>query len=65
MPRRDCWAGASTCVNRDQIGKPEFDVHLHADLELKEKALARTTPANTKPGRYKPPDQLLAFLEGL
>ena len=37
----------------------------HADLELKEKALAKTTPANTKPGRYKPPDQLLAFLESL
>jgi hypothetical protein len=34
-------------------------------LELKEKALARTTPANTKPGRYQPPDQLLAFLESL
>ncbi len=38
---------------------------LHADLELKEKALARTAPANTKPGRYKPPDQLLVFLESL
>jgi hypothetical protein len=35
------------------------------DLGLKEKALARTTPANTKPGRYQPPDQLLAFLESL
>jgi hypothetical protein len=29
------------------------------------KALARITPANTKPGRYQPPDQLLAFLESL
>ena len=35
------------------------------NLGLKEKALARTTPANTKPGRYQPPDQLLAFLESL
>jgi hypothetical protein len=35
----------------------------HADLELKEKAPARTTPIDTKPGRYQPPDQLLAFLE--
>ena len=26
---------------------------------------SRTDPANTKPGRYKPPDQLLAFLESL
>jgi hypothetical protein len=37
----------------------------HADLALKEKALARTTPPGTKPGRYRPPDQLLAFLEAL
>jgi hypothetical protein len=35
------------------------------DLELKEKTLALTAPPNTKPGRYKPPDQLLAFLESL
>jgi hypothetical protein len=37
----------------------------HADLDLKEKALARTAPASTAPGRYKPPDQLLAFFESL
>ena len=29
------------------------------------KALARTRPPDTTPGRYKPPDQLLAFLEAL
>jgi integrase/recombinase XerD len=40
-------------------------IYLHADLGLKQKALARTTPANTKPGRYKPPDQLFTFLESL
>lgn len=40
-------------------------MYLHADLKLKEQALARTTPSNTKPGRYQPPDALLAFLEGL
>ncbi len=39
--------------------------YLHADLELKERALARTTPPSTKPGRYRPPDKLLAFLESL
>jgi len=39
--------------------------YLHADLALKERALARTAPPNTKPGRYHPPDQLLAFLESL
>jgi integrase len=40
-------------------------VYLHADLALKEKALARTTPLSTNPGRYQPPDALLAFLEAL
>lgn len=39
--------------------------YLHADLSIKERALARTTPATSKPGRYRPPDSLLAFLESL
>jgi integrase/recombinase XerD len=39
--------------------------YLHADMALKEKALARTTPPHTKPGRYRPPDPLLAFLNDL
>jgi site-specific recombinase XerD len=40
-------------------------IYLHADLALKEKALARTTPPDASPGRYRPPDPLLAFLESL
>jgi integrase/recombinase XerD len=40
-------------------------IYLHADLTIKERALARTTPAHIKPGRYRPPDTLIAFLEGL
>jgi integrase/recombinase XerD len=40
-------------------------IYLHADLALKEKALARTTPPGASPGRYQPPDPLLAFLESL
>ena len=40
-------------------------IYLHADLELKERALARTTPPNATPGRYRPPDPVLAFLESL
>ena len=40
-------------------------VYLHADLELKQRALDRATPPNGRPGRYQPPDKLLAFLEGL
>jgi site-specific recombinase XerD len=40
-------------------------VYLHADLSLKERALSRTTPATSKPGRYRPTDHLLAFLDHL
>lgn len=39
--------------------------YLHADMTQKERAIARVTPPNTKPGRYRPPDPLLAFLEAL
>jgi len=40
-------------------------IYLHADMRLKEKALSRTTPLGVKPARFRPDDQLLAFLEGL
>ena len=40
-------------------------VYLHADMEIKERALARTAPPHTRPGRYTAPDSLLAFLDGL
>ena len=40
-------------------------MYMHADLRLKEKALARITAPASKPGRYRPDDSLLAFLEGL
>jgi integrase/recombinase XerD len=61
-------AGVDTSVIALWLGHEKADttqIYLHADLDLKEKALARTAPANTAPGRYKPPDQLLAFLESL
>jgi integrase/recombinase XerD len=40
-------------------------MYLHADMRLKEKALSHTEPLGTKLVRYRPTDQLLAFLEGL
>jgi site-specific recombinase XerD len=40
-------------------------MYLHANLELKEKAMAKTAPINIPPGRYRPNDELLAFLQGL
>ena len=39
--------------------------YLHADLELKQRALDRTAPPRTRPGRYTPTDKILAFLESL
>lgn len=39
--------------------------YMHADLTIKERALALTTPTSSPPGRYQPPDRLLAFLEAL
>jgi site-specific recombinase XerD len=40
-------------------------VYLHASLELKERALAKTKQVRGRSGRFRPTDQLLTFLEGL
>ncbi|HEX4166296.1 MAG TPA: tyrosine-type recombinase/integrase [Bryobacteraceae bacterium] len=40
-------------------------IYVHADLRLKEKALARVNPSQSKPGRFRPADELLTFLESL
>jgi integrase/recombinase XerD len=61
-------AGVDTTVIALWLGHERVDttqIYLHADLALKEKALARTKPPNAKPGRHRPPDALLAFLEAL
>ncbi|MCX4461024.1 tyrosine-type recombinase/integrase [Streptomyces sp. NBC_01728] len=41
------------------------DIYLHADLAMKERALARTAPRDTATKRYRPTDSLLTFLENL
>lgn len=51
------WLGHE-CVETTQI-------YLHADLAIKERALARTAPVDAKPGRYRAPDSLLVYLEAL
>jgi site-specific recombinase XerD len=40
-------------------------IYLHADMSLKEKALAHADPSGAGPRRYRAPDALLAFLEAL
>jgi integrase/recombinase XerD len=44
-------------------GPEPTNIYLHADVALKERALVRTSPASVKPGRFHPPDDLLAFLD--
>ena len=39
--------------------------YLHADLQLKQRALDRTAPPQTTLGRYIPTDPVLAFLQAL
>ena len=61
-------AGVDTTVIALWLGHESVEttqIYLHADLSIKERAIARTTPTGTRPGRYQPPDTLLAFLEGL
>jgi site-specific recombinase XerD len=61
-------AGVDTTVIALWLGHEHVattQIYVHADLALKEKALARTTPQHTEPGRYRPSDTVLAFLDGL
>ncbi len=61
-------AGVDTSVIALWLGHENpatTQVYIHTDLALKEQALARTAPQGAVPGRYQPPDTLLAFLEGL
>jgi hypothetical protein len=61
-------AGIDTSVIAVWLGHVSVEtthIYLHADLELKEKALAKTQPTNAQPGRYQPPDSLLTWLEAL
>ena len=41
------------------------EIYLHADNKLKQTAIQRIAPTGTPPGKYKPADAILAFLEGL
>ena len=61
-------AGVDTTVIALWLGHESIEttqMYVHADLSLKEKALARITPIDSVPGRYRPADELLAFLEAL
>jgi integrase/recombinase XerD len=61
-------AGVDTTVIALWLGHEQAEttqIYLHADMTHKQEAIDRTKPLATKPGRYRPPDTLLAFLEAL
>jgi integrase/recombinase XerD len=61
-------AGVDTAVIARWLGHEGLkttQIYLHADLSLKERALARTAPPDATPGRYRASDALLAFLDSL
>jgi integrase/recombinase XerD len=61
-------AGVDTSVIALWLGHENVEttqVYLHADMALKERAINRTTPINTAPGRYQPDDAILTFLDSL
>jgi integrase/recombinase XerD len=61
-------AGVDTSVIALWLGHVSVEttqIYIHADLALKEKAIARTRPPTSRQGRYQPPDTLLAWLEAL
>jgi len=61
-------AGVEQAVIALWLGHESIDttqIYLDADLALKEKILAKTIPFDSKPGKFKPDDKLLAFLNRL
>lgn len=41
------------------------DIYLHASMQLKEQAIAKTKAKDLRSRRYKPGDDLLTFLKNL
>ena len=61
-------AGIDRSIIALWLGHESFEstrVYVEATLAMKEQALAKTTPNEGKPGRYKAEDRLLAFLDSL
>ncbi len=60
------WSGVDCAVIAFWLGheSPETtQICLHADLKLKERAMERTRPADVLPGRYRHPDDVMAYLD--
>ena len=50
-------------LGHEQVGTT--DIYLHADMPIKERALAKTASTSADVGRFEPDDELLGFLEAL
>ena len=60
--------GVDRCVIALWLGHESVKttyLSLHADLVLKEQAMARSTPGEVPPERYRPEDEVLALLNAL
>ena len=60
-------AGIETSVIALWLGHEQVEtthIYLHADMGIKERALAATAPTVATPGRFRPNDKLLAFFGG-
>jgi site-specific recombinase XerD len=61
-------AGVDTTLIALWLGHEDVrstQIYIQSDMTIKERTLARTTQPSTTPGRYRPPDRLLTFLENL
>jgi hypothetical protein len=67
MEEHDVALGDQTIIaswlGRESVGTTQ--VHIHADFQMREKGLSRITVPETKPGRNRPDDKRLPFLEAL
>ena len=63
-PARRCRYSRDHALSWSRAGRHDPEIYLHADLALNERALAKTTPVRTPPGRYRPNDALVAFSRG-
>ncbi|MGE0492786.1 MAG: tyrosine-type recombinase/integrase [Vulcanimicrobiota bacterium] len=62
------WRGVDLSVIALWLGHESLEttqIYIHADLRLKERALAHAAPLGEVTQRYRPSDPLLAFLESL
>lgn len=65
-PLRRVGPGASGLVAGGAVESTDVtQIYLHADMTIKENALARLPATRNSRGRYRPPDKLLDYLNSV